>query len=222
VASTHEAPVDSRVQRSKDAVLAATYALLSERGVGGVSVDEVSRRCGVAKTTIYRHWPSRAALLLDACSTLNHPAPTPDSGSLRGDLRLLADQLAGDLGSARWAAVLPSILDAAERDPDLARLHHQLHVGLAQPFTEVVQRAQARGELRPGADTTAHLLAGILGPLFYRRWFSREPIDSAFLDTVLDQAVPPTPRATGDTGLTRTATDRPARHQHRGAGSSVG
>lgn len=200
MASSVDPPVDPRAQRSRHAVLAATYALLSERGVGGVSVDEVSRRCGVAKTTIYRHWPSRAALLLDACSTLNRPAPTPDTGSLRGDLRLLADALANDLRSARWATVLPSILDGAERDPDFAQLHHQLHIGLIQPFTETAQRAQTRGDLGPGADTTARLLAAVLGPLFYRRWFSRESLDSAFIDTVLDQAIPP-----GHTGPPGTA-----------------
>lgn len=185
-----EAPLDPRVQRSRKAVLAATSAVLSERGVGGVSVEEVSRRCGVAKTTIYRHWPSRAALLLDACSTLTRPAPTPDSGSLRGDLRLLVDQLAEQLHSARWPAVLPSILDAAERDPDLAKLHHQLHTGLVAPFTEVAHRAQTRGELPAGDDRTTHLVAEVLGPLFYRRWFSREPLDPAFLNTVLDHALP--------------------------------
>ena len=54
------APLDQRVVRSKTRVLEETYRLLSEGGMGGVSVDEVSRRSGVAKTTIYRHWPTHA------------------------------------------------------------------------------------------------------------------------------------------------------------------
>src|ERR1700731_1150267 len=83
------AGVSARVQRSKEAVLATTNELMSEAGIGGVSIDEVSRRSGVAKTTIYRHWPSRSALLLDACSRLGSPQAPPDTGSLRGDLTLL-------------------------------------------------------------------------------------------------------------------------------------
>jgi AcrR family transcriptional regulator len=89
--------IDDRVRRSKETVLATTYQLMSEGGIGGVSIDEVARRSGVAKTTIYRHWPSRSALLLDACSKLGSRAEPPDTGSLEGDLRALATRLAGQL-----------------------------------------------------------------------------------------------------------------------------
>ena len=103
--SPHE---DKRVQRSKDSILAVTYKLLTEEGIGGLSVDEVSRRSGVSKTTIYRHWPSRSALLMDACSKIG-PAPViPDTGTLKGDVTALATGLAQQLKSARWAARLSS------------------------------------------------------------------------------------------------------------------
>src|SRR5215472_6394505 len=84
-----DAAADERVVKSKKAVLAATFELLSEVGLSGVSVDEVSRRCGVAKTTIYRHWPSRTALLLNVCSTLGAKPQAPDTGSFAGDLTML-------------------------------------------------------------------------------------------------------------------------------------
>src|SRR5215475_14064822 len=77
---------DARVQRSKKPVLAAAHELLSQPGLGGVSVDAVSERSGVAKTTIYRHWRSRTALLLDACSKLGNKPEAPDTGSLKGDV----------------------------------------------------------------------------------------------------------------------------------------
>src|SRR5271166_5756374 len=92
--SPHE---DKRVQRSKNAILAVTYKLLSEEGIGGVSIDEVSRRSGVSKTTIYRHWPSRSALLLDACSKIGIRPEIPDTGSLGGDVTALAANLAHQL-----------------------------------------------------------------------------------------------------------------------------
>ena len=181
-------PIDRRVRRSREAVLAATYALLSEAGIGGVSMDEVSRRSGVSKTTIYRHWPSRSALLLAACATLGSPQAMPDTGSLEGDVQALVDDLAEQLRTAQWPAVLPSIIDAAERDPEVATLHAALQAGMMTPFTAVIRRARARGELTTGR-TDAELVAHIVGPLFFRRWFSKEPLDPAFLTGVVRRAV---------------------------------
>ena len=136
-----------RVQRSKDSILAVTYKLLSEEGIGGVSIDEVSRRSGVSKTTIYRHWPSRSALLMDACSKIG-PAPViPDTGTLKGDVTALATDLAQQLKSARWAAVLPSIIDAAEREPELAQLLARLHAGQMVPYFAVHSSVNCRTSL---------------------------------------------------------------------------
>ena len=86
------------LRRSREAVkaasLAAAYELLTEVGLSGVSFDEVSRRSGVAKTTIYRYWPTRSALLFDAVMQFAPRLQTPATGSLRGDLTALALGLA--------------------------------------------------------------------------------------------------------------------------------
>ena len=175
---------DKRVQRSKDSILAVTYELLTEEGIGGVSIDEVSRRSGVSKTTIYRHWPSRSALLVDACSKIGTAPETPDTGTLKGDVTALATGLAQQLKSARWAAVLPSIIDAAERDPELAQLHAQLHAGQMVPYFAVAEQAKKRGELAPGTNVS-EFVASIVAPFFYRRWFTRQPLDDAFVKGVV-------------------------------------
>ena len=168
------------MQRSKDAILAVTYKLLSEEGIGGVSIDEVSRRSGVSKTTIYRHWPSRSALLMDACSKIGTAPVIPDTGTLKGDVTALATGLAQQLKSARWAAVIPSIIDAAEREPELAQLLAQLHAGQMVPYFAVAERAKKSGELAPGANVS-EFVASIVAPCFYRRWFTRQPLDDAFV-----------------------------------------
>jgi AcrR family transcriptional regulator len=178
---------DDRVERSKAAVLAATYELLSEVGLAGASVDEISKRCGVAKTTIYRHWPSRAKLLLDACSKLSTEFPAPETGTLRGDLTALATAIAQRLES-NFATILPSILDAAERDPEIAVIFAQLHAGVLAPVLAVIEGAQQRGEL-PRKQRAGHLVARIVGPLFYRRWFAREPVDVEFVRSVVENAL---------------------------------
>jgi AcrR family transcriptional regulator len=179
---------DDRILRSKKTVLEATHQLLLEAGLGGVSVDEVSKRSGVAKTTIYRHWPSRSALLLDACAKLSARPQAPDTGSLRGDLQTLSLYIAARLRTAPWATVLPSIIDAAERDSRLAALQKKLHGEMRAAFRLIVERAQKRGEIAPGVDPS-EFIASILGPLFYRRWFSREPLDERFVLRVVARAV---------------------------------
>ena len=180
--------IDKRVERSRAAVLAETYRQLSQSGLANVSIDEVSRVSGVSKTTIYRHWPSRSALLIDACSRLGSTMEAPDTGSLRGDVQVLASALAEQLRTASWSSVVPSIIDAAERDPDVAAMQVTWHKGLMTPFDTVAARAKARGEMamaRSGGD----LAAVAVGPLFYRRWFSKEPIDDRFVTAMVDAAM---------------------------------
>ena len=169
-------------------MLETTYKLLTEVGLSGVSVDEVCRKSGVAKTTIYRHWSSREALLLDACATMQPKSHAPDTGSLKRDLETFLGQIAHRLRTAPWATVLPSIVDAAERDPQLAKVQARIHGEMRSPVGTMVERAQQRGELPKRLDPS-HVIAQILGPLFYRRWFSREAIDERFLDGIVTRVV---------------------------------
>jgi AcrR family transcriptional regulator len=179
---------DDRVLRSKKAVLAATFQLLGEQGLAGVSVDEVAKRSGVAKTTIYRHWPSRSALLIEACSSMGTRPQVPDTGGFRGDLTALAIHMAARLRADRWASILPSVIDAAERDPEIATVHTRLHAGFMAPLYAVIERAQAKGEL-PKALDPSEIVASVVGPLFYRRWFSRQPLDEQFVSNIVEAVV---------------------------------
>lgn len=179
---------DKRVGRSREVILAEAYRLLTEGGIGGVSIDKIARRSGVAKTTVYRHWPSRGALLLDACSRLGGAGEAPDTGTLGGDLTVLLHGLAAALASPGWPTVLPSIIDAAERDPEIAAVHAALHATMTTPIHQTIQRGLVRGEL-PADRDVATVVAAVTGPLFYRRWFSREPIDDAFVTAVVQAAL---------------------------------
>jgi AcrR family transcriptional regulator len=177
-----------RVRRSKEAVLQATYQLLMETGLSGVSVDEVSNRSGVAKTTIYRHWPTRTALLLEACSKIGAKFEIPETGSLKNDLAELASSVTALLRSKNFSSVLPSVIDAAERDDQVAALHSRMHAEHIAPFFVVIERARQRGEL-PRNCLASEIVATVVGPLFYRRWFSREPLDDGFVRAVVERAV---------------------------------
>lgn len=179
---------DKRVQRSKAKVLAETYRQLAKSGVGGFSLDEVARNCGISKTTIYRHWPSRSALLIHACSRLGSAAEVPDTGSLEGDVRTLLTSLADQLQKSNWSSVYPSIIDAAERDPEIAHLQAALHRAFMTPFEAVIERARARGELS-SRGSTGDVVAALVGPFLYRRWFSKQKIDKRFISTIIELVI---------------------------------
>ena len=176
--------LDVRVRRSRATVLGVTAELLLERGFAGASVDEITRRSGVAKTTIYRHWPTRGDLLRDACSSIGTPLEVPDTGSYEGDVTALVTSLAHLLRSAKWTSVLPSVIDAAERDPDIAAMYSRLQEGYSAPLQSIIKRAMQKGEL-PKTTDAALLVAALTGPLFYRRWFSREPLTNAFAKQIV-------------------------------------
>jgi AcrR family transcriptional regulator len=180
--------MDDRVRRSKEMVLKVTSALLTETGLGGVSVDEVARRSGIAKTTIYRHWPTRADLLMEACSRIGTEQKVPATGSFAGDVTALLTNLADLLLTAQWPSVLPSVIDAAERDSAVANMYSRIQKGHARPFQEVIQRAKRSHEISPHVDSSL-LIAALIGPLFYRRWFSRESLDDAFLKGVIQGVI---------------------------------
>lgn len=182
------AKLNSRVERSRHIVLTTAFELLSEGGVASFTVDEVARRSGVAKTTIYRHWPTREALVIDACSRMIAEQETPDTGSLEGDVTAILMEIAHLLPTANWSFVLPSIVDTAERNPEFAEIHSRIQRGHAAPLREVLQRAVGRGELSASADLST-IVAALLGPLFYRRWFSREPIDDPFVKAIIKRVL---------------------------------
>lgn len=162
--------------------------LLSQSGVSGFSVDEVVRRSGVAKTTIYRHWPSREALVLEAAVRISAEHPVPDTGALETDLVELLVAIGGLLVTARWSSVVPSLVDVAERDPAFAEVHASIQRGHAASLREVLDRAAARGEIAEATDR-AFVVSALMGPLYYRRWFAREVIDAAFVTSLVRSVV---------------------------------
>ncbi|MGO9780806.1 MAG: TetR/AcrR family transcriptional regulator [Streptosporangiaceae bacterium] len=195
-----KAALDPRVLVSRERVLTATLDLLTEAGLGELTIDDISRRSGVAKTTIYRHWANRSALVIDACTRMiGGPEVPPDTGSLEGDLRATLTTIAGLLGTARWSSILPSIVDAAEHDPEFAGIHGRIQHGHAAPLRVALDRAALSGEIPSTTDRNA-MAAALLGPLFYRRWFSREQIDAEFVDLIIGCALaglhrdPPSPK----------------------------
>jgi len=103
----------------------------------------------------------------------------PDTGSFESDVTALMTSLVKLLKTGKWTSVLPSIIDAAERDKDIAAMYSKLQRGYSAPFESVIMRAVLNGELPKDTDSNV-LIAALTGPLFYRRWFSRDPLTQEF------------------------------------------
>ncbi len=180
--------VDPRVARSRSAVLEATVALVAERGIGDTTIDAISERSGVAKTTIYRHWPGKPAIVLDALSGVTAPPPDPDTGSIRDDLVALLVGFIDGLSRGPLAALLTSMMEAAERDPEVARLHRDEAAARHQVVRDAVVRGIGRGELPTGTDADT-VVADVLGPVVYRRLVAGQVVDTAEAAGVVDRAI---------------------------------
>lgn len=181
---------DPRISRTRDRVRRAALDLLAERGAGGLTIEAVAQRSGVAKSTIYRHWSSLAPLILDAFKSIDPVFPgRPVTGKVREEIRLFLTALGDTITHAPWAPLMATLIDAAERDTDLRALLADFIEQRRAPLREIIFDAVERGQLPD--DTDPGFLAGLLGgALFYRRLVSHEPVGDAFIQRLLDHCLP--------------------------------
>lgn len=179
--------LDPRVVRSKAAILDAAAKLLTEHGAAGVTIDGVGERSGVARTTIYRHWPSRAHLVFDAFQSLFqvHEVSLP-TGPLRERLEGMLLNLVNGLTSSPWAPAVTTLIDAADRDPEMRQLLHDFLASRMEAVRPLLRAAMDAGELRADLRIEA-TIAMLSGAVFYRRLVSREPADAQFVAEIVDQ-----------------------------------
>ena len=181
---------DPRVTRSKAHVLAAAVDVLRDEGAGGLTIEKVALRSGVARTTIYRHWPDRGELLFSALGSLGDKPALAHTDDLAADLRVALRDLAAALRRSTWAALMPTIMDASERDAEFAALARRFGVGRRAPLRRRLDAAVAAGRLPADLDTDL-LAAQLVGPLFYRRFVSRQPITGRVVDQVVRSLLGP-------------------------------
>jgi AcrR family transcriptional regulator len=180
-------PDDARLVRSRAAILEATGAILIESGAGAVTIERVSERSGVAKTTIYRHFSSRSRLIFEAFENLLHShLPSIGQGPIREQLVNLLRSLIAALTQTRWSPAVPSLVEAGERDAELQQLIHDFLVVRMEPCREALREAIRQGQLVDSLDIDT-AVAMLAGPIFYRRLVSREPLDDGFAERVVDQ-----------------------------------
>jgi AcrR family transcriptional regulator len=185
---TARPPGRPRSERAAKAIIAATLDLLAEEGgVAGVSIEAVAARAGVGKTTIYRRWPNKEALIIDAFAALKDPLPAPVGDSVRDDLVAIARAFMTDKTDKKRLDCYWSIMSGAERYPELiARFTREIVEPRRDAIRLVLRRGIASGELRPDLDVELTLWL-IMGAVAQRaRAFGAGPIPPDFADRVVD------------------------------------
>jgi AcrR family transcriptional regulator len=187
----------ARVGRKRDpsrdvAILDATLDVLAEAGYQNLTIGMVAAAAGAGKATVYRRWPTKADLVLDALGRLDTqlgPETLPDTGTLRGDLHALLDP--SDGGDGRRFRIMAGLTSMLADHPGLGEAADSAIIGpWAAANLLLIQRAVARGEV--AADADAGRLARVVPTMAaYRACVQRLPIPNTYIRGLIDHILLP-------------------------------
>lgn len=176
--------VAGRAARVVENVLRATVDELAAKGYGGLRVEDVAKRSGVNKTTIYRRWPTKPDLVIAAMREAFHVETWPDTGNLRGDVAAMIED-ATAFGASPVGRGLMRLIQFERATPEVDRITRTLRSQTMKARAQVVQRAIDRGELPFG--TSAELVSSLLfAPILTRVLNFGETVDDRFVKGVIE------------------------------------
>jgi AcrR family transcriptional regulator len=179
-----------RSERAYRAIVEATKDLLDEQGFAATSIDQIAQRAGVGKQTIYRWWPNKAAVVLEAhAEQAAERIPVRDTGDLRRDLRAVAALFSHNLSDTVIGRVCVELIGEAQLDEQFAAAYRETFVTRRRATVRgLLERGRERGDVR--ADVDLELALDLfLGPIWYRRLVSHAPLTPAFSDALADAVV---------------------------------
>jgi AcrR family transcriptional regulator len=188
----------SRSEKARRAILGAAAELLDEVGFASMTIEQIAARAGAGKATIYRRWPTKGTLAMDAVmEEIDPAAPFPDTGSAIEDFRLQLRAVARVFSRPRIRHTLMGVVFEAQSDPELRHAFAERYMNPRRDQARtVIARGIARGELRPDFDEEV-LFDQLYGALYFRLLVSGQPLNRRFTDEVVDQAfqgLRPTPK----------------------------
>lgn len=170
-------------------ILSATLELAGEVGINGMSMDELAKRAGVSKATIYRRWKSKEALVIEALKSAMSPFDNIDTGSLASDLDTYLSELADRMNSGRMNDILPHLIEVATHDEALRASLDEYIRHRRSPLVTILTHAVERSEL-PAATDIEIVIDALLGPFVYRRLLTSEAMDDDFVTRLLAVVLP--------------------------------
>jgi AcrR family transcriptional regulator len=189
----------ARSEKTRQAILEAASDLLLERGLSSISMDAVAERAGASKATIYRWWPSKEVLALDALFSRWEPArpETLDTGSLAGDLLELIRPWVRGLTEKPYGRVIAALLARVQSDPEFAE-EYRAH--FVKPRRDegrrILVRAIERDEIPADTDIEAALDL-LYAPVYHRMLHSHAALTDGFACTIVAYVVAAVSRPAG-------------------------
>nr|BFE62548.1 TetR/AcrR family transcriptional regulator [Dactylosporangium thailandense] len=170
-----------------EAILRATLELGQEIGYAKLTMEAVAARARASKQTVYRRWPSKAALLLDSLLSLNGPAlDYPDTGDIMADLRTQIHSAVDLLAQPPIGPLFKALIGEAQHDPQIAAaLNERFIAPQADKTVARLKTARDHGQLSPAFDL-ALAMAILSGPLYFQLLITQEPLTHPYIDRILD------------------------------------
>lgn len=178
------AVTDPRIARTRELVTAAALELLQEDGPEAITHQRVAERAGIGRATIYRHWPDRQSLMLEALEALSLSIGVPEDLSLRDGLVFMLEMLCSRLESPS-ALAMSSLIARADWEPEMRSFLDGVLAHAEDEMKRLLQREVAEGTIAMDVpfDTALSLFAG---PLFYERFVAGRIVSRAFIPLHVD------------------------------------
>jgi len=175
-----------RSQHARQAILDAALDLLERDGYRAVTIEAIAAQARVGKPTIYRWWPSKAAVVLDAFVTrARTQVPVPQRGSLREELGEFLETAFQTLGSGA-APIVRGLMAEAQTDPVFRQAFWDIFISARRgALAEVLERGVQRRELPENTDVD-FLIDAIYGPMWYRLLVQHAPVDATLAHQLVD------------------------------------
>jgi AcrR family transcriptional regulator len=175
-------------QTARTKMIRAAQELLTAQGLDACTVEEIARRSGVAKTTIYRHFGTADELAVAAISEMIEEIDVPDLGSLRSDLRAVVDSFRSIVRQDAFRRLFATMLSRAVSDPEFAKIYDQAQESRHVPLRIAIQRGMARGEVDPEIDVETAMYF-VQGPFVAKRLIEIGDLTDREVDAFLDLIV---------------------------------
>ncbi|HEY7722366.1 MAG TPA: TetR/AcrR family transcriptional regulator [Pedococcus sp.] len=180
-------PGRPREEATEQAITLAARQVLAEKGLSRMSMETVAARAGVAKSTLYRRWPSKVELAVHAVAVTFDTVDTTDKGSLAADMRSGIEQAARLLRDPSTGGAYAALLAESARDPEGvgAAVRASLSTRLRALVATSVERAISRGEIRPEMADVDLLADVVVGAVLHRSLATGGP-DDTFVDGLIE------------------------------------
>ncbi len=189
VDTTRRPPGRPRSPAADEAILEAAVDVFADVGLEALTMEGVAARARVGKSTLYRRYPNKLDLVVSAvrCYTAVG-APPPDTGSTRGDVQAIVDDLVAIVTETPMGRMLPILVAARTRAPELDLAYSEIVADKRARSAAVVRRGIERGDFRSDVDVDV-VVDGLASPIFYRFLVTHAPLDRAFRAGVVDSTL---------------------------------